>query len=446
MHQNPTPDLLPLAPPPSPLARLLRSEMFPGLLLVFAAAVSITLANLPMAAAWREVWETHLRLQLGDWILEKPVQHWINDGLMVVFFFFVGLEIKHEMLDGELQSARKAALPIAAALGGMLVPAGLYAAVAGWRGDGAAAGWGIPMATDIAFALGVLVLLGRRVPTGLKVFLASLAIVDDLGAVLVIAIFYTEQIEWQFLLAGLGILAVSYGANRCGVRKTWPYTVLGLLLWLLFLKSGVHATIAGVALAMTVPARRELDEQLFSARARQLLDGFDHAADRTPLTNPTQLRMVRELQMHATAVQAPLQRMEHGLSPLVSHLIVPLFALANAGVGFADGFDAAAPAAQGVFVGLCVGKPVGVMLACWLAVRWLGSPLPASTTWRHVHGAAWLSGIGFTMSLFVNGLAFPDRGPSFTAAKVAVLGASVVCGIVGYLLLRTTPGADRTDA
>ncbi len=423
----------------APLARLLRSAVFPGLLLVGAAAVAIVMANTPWAHAWTGLWETPLRLQLGEFALQKPVQHWINDGLMVLFFFFVGLEIKHEFLDGELRSPPPAVLPIAAALGGMIVPALLYAAVAGLHGDAAAkAGWGIPMATDIAFALGVLALLGRRVPPGLKVFLATLAIVDDLGAVLVIAIFYTESIDWRFLSAGFCILTASFAINRLGVRRTWPYVVLGLLLWLLFLKSGVHATVAGVALALTVPARRQLDEGAFSRHARQLLDGFDRAADPTPRTNAEQLEFVHELERHTEAVQAPLQRMEHALSPLVAYWIVPLFALANAGVAFDGGFDLGAPAAQGVIVGLCLGKPLGVLLACFLCIRLLRSPLPRGTTWRHLHGAAWLAGIGFTMSLFVDGLAFPDLGPAFRAAKVAILLASALAGTVGFVLLRRT--------
>jgi NhaA family Na+:H+ antiporter len=293
------------------------------------------------------------------------------------------------------------------------------------------------MATDIAFALGVLVLLGRAVPPALKVFLATLAIVDDLGAVLVIAVFYTAAIAWPFLLAAFGIVAVSWLANRLGVRRTAPYAVFGLLIWFLFLKSGVHATIAGVLLAFTVPARRQLDEREFSRRGRELLDRFDHVADPTPRTNAGQLEVVHELQGHAEAVQAPLQRMEHGLQPLVALLILPLFALANAGVEIRHGAGSVPshPAAQGVFLGLLLGKPAGVLLASWLAVRFLKSPLPEGTTWSQLHGAGWLAGIGFTMSLFVAGLAFPGDAPAFPAAKVAILAASAVAGTVGFLVL-----------
>lgn len=426
------------APASSPLTRLVRSEAFPGLLLVFAAFVAILAANLPWAAQWETIWQTELRLRLGTLEIAKPVQHWINDGLMVLFFFYIGLEIKHEVLDGQLQSLRQATLPIAAAVGGMAVPAVLYSAIVTALGDDAAlSGWGIPMATDIAFALGVLALLGRRVPAGLKVFLATLAIVDDLGAVIVIALFYTERIAWHFLVAGVVVLSCSLAANRLGVRKTWPYVVFGLLLWLLFLQSGVHATIAGVALALTIPARRRLDEREFLVRGRELLDEIDRHADPTPMTNQVQLQFVRRLQLHATDVQAPLQRMEHGLSALVAHLIVPLFALANAGVAIGSGLALTADhaAARGVFFGLVLGKPVGVLLACWLAVRLFGSPLPLGTRWPHLHGAAWLSGIGFTMALFIDGLAFHGHGEAFHAAKVAILAASALTGVIGFVVL-----------
>ncbi len=428
--------------PSSPLAELYRSEAFPGILLVACALFAIAAANSPWAEAWQQFWHLSIALTLGDATLSQSLVHWINDGLMVVFFFYIGLEIKHEVLDGQLRSLRKAALPVAGALGGMLVPAGIYAlTVAGHGAPEAAAGWGIPMATDIAFALGVLAMLGPRVPTGLKVFLASLAIADDLGAVLVIAIFYTDEIAWPFLGLGAAVLAVSYATSLAGVRKTWPFVVFGLMLWATFLQSGVHATIAGVALAFTIPARRQLDEHEFTRRGRLLLDEFERRGRPDPLTHPEQLALVEELQQHATDVQAPLQRMSHGLHPLVSHLIVPVFALANAGVDISSGLAEATrhPAAHGVFLGLLIGKPVGILLACGIATRWLGSPLPDQVTWRHLHGAAWLAGIGFTMSLFVDGLAFANAPAAFEASKIAILAASLLAGGIGFALLRSLP-------
>ncbi len=433
-------------PPISPLARLVRSEAFPGILLVASALFAIAVANSPWSEGWSHLWHADFAIRLGDAAIQKSVAHWINDGLMVLFFFFVGLEIKHEVLDGELRTFRRAALPVAAAIGGMAVPAAIYAAVVGLHGDPAAMrGWGIPMATDIAFALGVLALLGKRVPPSLKVFLASLAIADDLGAVMVIAIFYTDEIAWQYLGIGAAVLAASFTANKLGVRKTWPYVVLGLLLWALFLQSGVHATIAGVALALTIPARRKLDEVEFTARGRALLDEFDRVGDPDPLTNAQQLEVVHELQQHACAVQAPLQRMEHALHGLIAYFIVPVFALANAGVdvrvGLADAIEH--PAAHGVAAGLLLGKPLGVLVATWLAWRLLRCPLPEGTTWRHLHGVAWLAGIGFTMSLFIDSLAFAGMPAAFEASKVAILAASGVAGTIGFLVLRGAPAAKR---
>jgi Na+:H+ antiporter, NhaA family len=429
----------PLPPALSPLARLARSEAFPGVLVVSCALLAILIANSPWSEAWNHVWHTELALRVGDVTIAKSVAHWINDGLMVLFFYFVGLEIKHEVLDGQLRTFREAVLPVAAAAGGMFLPAAVFAIVVAAHGDVASArGWGIPMATDIAFALGVLALLGRRVPPSLKVFLATLAIVDDLGAVLVIAVFYTAEISWAHLGVGVLVLLVSYACNRVGVRRTWPYVVLGLALWILFLGSGVHATIAGVALALTVPARRALDEREFTRRGRLLLDEFDRVGEPDPLTNAQQLEVVQELQRHASDVQAPLQRMKHALHPLIAHLIVPLFALANAGVDLRGdlGETLVHPAAHGVFLGLVLGKPAGVLLATWAARRAFGSPLPDRTTWRHVHGVAWLAGIGFTMSLFIDSLAFASAPSAFAASKIAILAASLLAGVIGYFVLR----------
>ena len=427
--------------PSSPLADFLQSAAFPGVLLIACTIVAIAAANSPFAEQWHHLWHADFAITLGGATVSKSVSHWINDGLMVVFFFAVGLEIKHEVLDGQLRSVKRAALPVAAALGGMIVPATIYALVIrGEHAEEAAAGWGIPMATDIAFALGVLAVLGKRVPIGLKVFLASLAIADDLGAVLVIAIFYTAEISWSYLALGGGILVLSWLTNRAGVRHTWPYVVYGIALWITFLQSGVHATIAGVGLAFTIPARRRLDEKEFVVRGQHLLAEFDRVGDPDPLTNEAQMHIVQELQRHATDVQAPLQRMVHGLHPFVQHFVIPVFALANAGVALSGSSDVLHhPAAHGVFLGLLLGKPIGVMGATWLAAKLLGSALPDGVTWRHVHGAAWLAGIGFTMALFVDGLAFANAPAAFEASKVAIIAASALAGTIGFVLLRRLP-------
>ena len=421
----------------APVSAFIRTESAGGLVLMAAAAVALVVANSPWADAYHHLWETELALRIGPWETAHTLHHWINDGLMAVFFFLVGLEIKREGLVGELASLRRAALPAAAALGGMVVPAGLYALLnAGGEG---APGWGIPMATDIAFALGVLALLGPRVPVSLKVFLTALAIVDDIGAVLVIALFYTAGIAWGALAAGLGLLVLAAAANRLGVRGPLPYVVLGLATWACFLASGVHATVAGVLLAMTIPARTRIDADQFLDHARRALARFEDAGEegRSVLTNHGQQAAIHAVEEAAEAAQAPLQRIEHELHMPVAFFVIPLFALANAGVAIPR--DAAAalahPVTLGIILGLLVGKPLGITLFAWLAVRLRLAEMPAGMRWGQVHGAAWLGGIGFTMSLFVGGLAFSDP-EMVDRAKIGIFAASIAAGLVGWLLVR----------
>jgi NhaA family Na+:H+ antiporter len=359
-----------------------------------------------------------------------------------VFFFLVGLEIKREVLVGELASLRRAALPAAAALGGIVVPALLYAAL---NADGpGSAGWGIPMATDIAFALGVLALLGDRVPAGLKVFLAALAIVDDIGAVLVIALFYTGGVEWGPLALAGALLLLAVGANAAGVRRPWAYAVIGLALWGTVLASGIHATVAGVLLALAIPARTRIDEDQFLRRARQSLAEFERACGpgSTVPTNQPQQEALLRLETLCEQAQAPLQTAERKLHGVVAFGIMPLFALANAGVRLTageDGFALTDPVALGVLLGLVVGKPLGITLFSWGAVRLGAAVLPAGVTWRSLHGVAWLGGIGFTMSIFVAGLAFAEAPALLATAKLGILLATLTAGIVGALLLRRGP-------
>ncbi len=417
----------------SPLAAFLHTEAAGGIVLIACALIALLWANSPWAGTYTALWAS--KVTVGP--LSETLLHWINDGLMAVFFFVVGLEIKREVLVGELASRRQAALPVAAALGGMVVPAALYAAVN--RGGAGAGGWGIPMATDIAFALGVLALLGRRAPTGLKIFLAALAIVDDLGAVLAIALFYTAQVSWVALGAAALFLALLILANRLRIRHPLAYALLGVGLWVAFLESGVHATIAGVLLALTIPARTRVDPGEFSRRVGALLRHFDRVDEGagTILTNADQQAALAELEDLAEGVQTPLQRLEHALHPWVAFGIVPLFALANAGVALGGGPGAALtePVTLGVLLGLVVGKQVGVMAGAWLAVRGGVADLPEGVTWRHLYGAGWLAGIGFTMSLFIGALAFGE-GALLDAAKVGILTASLIAGGVGWALLR----------
>ena len=425
-----------------PFQRFFSKATAGGLVLLGCTVVALVWANSPWADAYHHLWETPVTIGSPGLGLTMSLHHWVNDGLMAVFFFLVGLEIKREVLVGELATRRKATLPVAAALGGMIVPALIYAAVN--AGGAGARGWGVPMATDIAFALGILALLGDRVPSGLRVFLAALAIADDLGAVLVIAFFYTGALDWGALGGAAAVFAVLAGLNRAGARRPLTYALLGIVLWLFVLSSGIHATIAGVLLALAVPARTRISEGEFIARAEASLAAF-RAADEpgtSVLTNPGHQAALQAMETATDAAQAPLQRIEHSLHGFVAFLVMPIFALANAGVPLAGGTGEAlrSPIAWGVVLGLALGKPLGITLASRLAVRGGAADLPTGVNWRHIHGAGWLGGIGFTMSLFVAGLAFSEPAV-LDIAKLGVLGASVLAGLIGYVLLRRVASA-----
>lgn len=387
--------------PRSPVRRLLSSDAAGGVALVLAAVVALVWANSPWQASYASSWGHELTLGVGALSVTEDLQHWVNDGLMVIFFFVVGLEIKRELVRGELRDPRAAALPAVAAVGGVLVPALLFLAFTG--GSEGAAGWGIPMATDIAFAVGVLALLGSRVPAGAKLLLLTVAIVDDIIAIGVIAIFYSDSISALWLAAAVVGLGVVLVMRRLGVEAIWPYVPVGLLVWLCTLESGVHATIAGVALALLTPAGR--------VGGRHVLD-----------------------------------TLEHRLAPVSAFLVVPLFAIANAGVVLAgDTLRAAAssPVALGIAVGLVVGKVVGVSAGIALMVRTGWGHLPEGVRARHAVGVAALAGIGFTVSLFIAELAYAD--PAFVeTAKIGIFAGSLVAGLVGALVLGVRGG--RRDA
>lgn len=438
---------------PQPLTRIsfafqsfIHNAAAGGILLLVAALTALLWSNSAWGNSYQELWATKITVGADSFGLTKSLHHWINDGLMAIFFFVVGLEIKRELLVGELASPRRAALPALAALGGAIVPALLYAALN--LGTEGISGWGVPMATDIAFALGVLALLGSRVPVALKVFLTALAIIDDLMAVLVIAFFYTSEIVWNSLgVAGLFLLAL-LAANRLHIRQPLIYLLLGIGLWVTTLQSGVHATIAGVLLAMTIPARTWMNETAFVEHGRDLLDQFEQAGEhgKSILTNGAQQSAVQALEAASARVTAPLQRIEHALHPWMIFGVMPLFALANAGVvierdlasAFGDRIT------LGVFIGLVIGKQIGVTLFAWLATRLGLATLPDDVSWRQISGAAWLAGIGFTMSLFIADLAFVDASP-LASAKIGILSASLVAGTIGYFKLRT-PKAPQTSS
>ncbi len=429
----------------APLHKFMRSAPAGGLVLLACAAIAMAWANSPWAHGYHALWETPIALGVGNFATTLTLHVVINDGLMAVFFFLVGLEIKREVLVGELASLRQAALPVTAALGGMVVPALLFLTL-NVRGPGST-GWGIPMATDIAFALGVLALLGDRVPSSLRVFLSALAIADDMGAVLVIALFYSGGVAWGALLAAAALLALSAGANVAGVRAPWAYALIGVALWVAVLLSGVHATVAGVLLALTIPSRTRIDESAFLGGAHEALTNFHDARDpvRTVLSNRAHQDALYRLEELTEQAQAPLARLEHGLHGVVTFGIMPLFALANAGVSLQGGASLiSTPVALGVLLGLVLGKPIGISIAAWLAVRSGIASRPAAASWRLIHGVAWLGGIGFTMSLFIAGLAFGSASPMLTAAKLGTFLASMLAGAVGWLLLRSAPTREQT--
>ncbi|MBL8210824.1 MAG: Na+/H+ antiporter NhaA [Bryobacterales bacterium] len=427
---------------PRPIVRILRpfqlfleNDTSIGILLLAATVLALVFANSPLAPLYNSFWHMPVSLTVGPWSITHELHFWVNDLLMAIFFFVVGLEIKREVLVGELASPRQAALPIVAALGGVIVPASIYAMLN--MGGVGAAGWGVPMATDIAFALGAMALLGSRVPVTLKVFLTALAIVDDIAAVLVIAVFYTSQIHWAALGYAAMVMAALLAANWLGVRHPLPFGLLGILLWFAVLNSGVHATIAGVLLAMTIPSRTVINPDQFLADARSCIDLFEQSCHRgqSLMADEAKQSAVHALENACEEVQPPLHRMEHSLHPWVMFVIMPIFALANAGVVLdANSLRFSNPVVLGVVLGLMLGKPIGITLASWLAVRSGLASLPAGVSWAQIHGAGWLGGIGFTMSLFVASLAFQDEG-LLTLAKLGILAGSTMAGVVGAALL-----------
>lgn len=412
----------------------LHQETAGAIVLLLATVAAIAVANSPWSAAFQSVLHTKVGLVSGERGFSQSVQHWVDDALMALFFFVVGLEIKRELIVGELSTLRGALLPIVAALGGMLAPAGIYLALnAGGHGQ---AGWGVPMATDIAFALGVLALLGPRVPAGLKVFLAALAIADDIGAIVVIAFFYTAQVSWGWLALALVPLAGLAAMNRRHVEEPLAYLAVGTALWFTVLSSGIHATIAGVVAAFLVPAAARVRPLEFTGLCRCQLERIEaiEVPGAHTLEDDRQQQIALEIREAALHSVAPLQRLQWSLHPFASFVVLPAFAFANAGIPL-PGAGLGSRVAIGIVLGLVVGKLAGVTLATWLAVRTGLADLPAGVGWRHVVGAAALAGIGFTMSMFVANLAF-DTAVEAAQAKSAIFAASIAAGVLGYLALR----------
>lgn len=433
----------------SPFEEFIHKQTTSGRLLMACAVIALILANSPLSDAYAHLLHTPLGLHLGNWELSKTLHHWINDGLMALFFFIVGLEIKRELLVGELADPRQAILPIVAAIGGMVVPALLYFLI---NPQGAAAsGWGIPMATDIAFAVGVLALLGNRIPKSLLTFLVALAIVDDLGGVLVIALFYTEKIALLPLaMAGL-LLGLLVLANVVGIRRPLAYFILGALLWLAMLESGIHATLAGVLTALAIPARSKYDPALFSQHVRQLMNAYDehHQPGTSIMRNERLHSILQTLENGVQMVETPLQRLEHGLHLPVALLIIPIFALANAAIPLPlDSLvqTLSHPVTLGVATGLVGGKVLGIVGLSWLAIRLGWAKLPPHSSMSQLLGVGLIGGIGFTMSIFIAELAFAGQPQLLLMAKTGVLFASLCAGVLGLVwLILVTPKTDAAN-
>jgi len=407
-------------------------EASSGLVLLLAAVAAMVWANSPWSATYEEVWNTTVRLDLDAVVFSDTLRHWVNDGLMALFFFLVGLEIKRELVHGELSSPKRAALPALAALGGMVAPAAIYLAFN--AGSDGADGWGVPMATDIAFALGVLSLLNNRVPFSLKVFLLGLAVTDDVGSMVVLAVFYTTSIDLQAVGAAAVVLFVLIVLQRKGLQNNDLLTLLGIVFWAAVYKSGIHGTLAGVALGLLTPARPAFPAAEFRPAADDLLRRYDEA------DVDQQQGLLSQIEELAHGTEAPVDRIERNLHPWVSFGVVPLFALANAGVSLSgDALSAvvSSPVGLGIVMGRLLGKPIGIVGFSWLAVRLGLCTLPTGATWRHVAGIGILGGIGFTVSLLIAELAF-EPGSVIEEAKLAILIACVVAGALAYAVLRFT--------
>lgn len=422
----------------NPIHKFIHQEFTGGIILFISVVIAIVWANSAWHESYHHLWEKSLAVSFSGVGLDQPLHIWINDGLMALFFFVIGLELKREFLAGELSTLKKASLPMVAALGGMLVPAFIYFLFNNNRAS--AGGWGIPMATDIAFALALLSLAGKSIPSSVKVFLSALAVADDLGAVIVIALFYTAKIAFLPLFIGFGLLLLLTLGNGLGIRSTLFYLLIGICVWLCFLSSGVHATIAGVLVAFTIPARTKIDEQEYVSSLSAYMEQFKSAIPlRGSLTTAEQHHTIEQIKQLSLDAETPLQKIEYALHPWVAFVIMPLFALANAGMVINGDFFSTLlnPVSLGVAIGLLLGKFVGVFSFTWLMVKLNIADLPQSASWKHITGVAILAGVGFTMSLFITGLAFSDP-QMVDESKYGILTASVVAGTLGILVLKRT--------
>ncbi|MEA1879459.1 MAG: Na+/H+ antiporter NhaA [Campylobacterota bacterium] len=422
----------------TPFEHFLHAQTTTGFVLMFMTILALILANSPLAETYAHFFHTKIDFNVGTWELSHSIHHWINDGLMAIFFFIIGLEIKREVMVGELSNLKVAILPILAAIGGMVFPALIYIYIN--AGTDSAVGWGIPMATDIAFAISALVLLGKRVPPALVTFLVALAIVDDLGAVLVIALFYTEQIHTLPLMLAGAMFLIMLVFNRFGIHMILPYFIVGLLMWFFMLESGVHATIAGVIAALAIPSKPKRAPGSFRADAKELLDEYDsYPIDEKDGMNERQKAILIKLEDNINDIGTPAARLENDLHLPVALIVIPLFALANAGIAIdfsSIGTTIMTPVSMGIIAGLILGKVLGIFGVAWLAIKLKMASLPKGSSMSQIFGVAFLGGIGFTMSIFVADLAFMGNAELIFQAKVGILAASLFAGLFGYAWLR----------
>ena len=419
----------------TPFQKFVKVESLSGVLLFGATIIALIIANSSLAPAYESIWQYEFGIQSPDFKLVKPLILWINDGLMAVFFFLIGLEIKREVMIGELNSLRKASFPFFAALGGMAIPITLYIIM---NEDPATShGWGIPAATDIAFSLAILQLLGSRVPISLKVFLAAFAIVDDIGAVLLIALFYSTGIKWLLLLIALGIILILILLSIRGIYNKYLYFAAGAVVWLLFLKAGFHPTVAGVLLAFTIPLRKKIDVKTYAVNLCDIVDEFKDAGDgKSPVLSKEQVDYIDDLEDWTSKVQSPLQHLEHSLHNWVAYLIIPVFAFANAGVNLTTGTDIDYRLILIIVLSLFAGKSIGITLFTWLGRKFKLTVIPGNIKGSQLVGIAFLAGVGFTMSIFISNLAFVDNPSVVNSAKIGIIAGSLISGLTGYLILR----------
>lgn len=419
----------------SPIQKFIQAESFSGILLFFAMIIALVLSNSPIREYFGGIWEYEIGIKSDNFELVKPLILWINDGLMAIFFFLIGLEIKREILIGELNSLKKASLPIFAAIGGMIVPLSMFLILNG--NAETKDGWAISMATDIAFTLAIIKLLGKRVPLSLKIFLTAFAIIDDLGAVLVIAVFYTGNISWDLLLYAGILLAVLYSLTFFRIHSKMILLFFGIIIWVLFLKSGIHPTIAGIMVAFAVPIRQRVDEFKYAEKLKEITDRLTRSINTNPLPllTKSQIEEIDHLEEWTHKVQSPLQQLEHRLHNWVAFLIMPVFALSNAGISLSSNMQLDTPLAINIAISLFVGKAVGVSLFSFIGIKLKMATLPKHVTLPQIIGVAVLSGVGFTMSLFIGGLAFGTNEVFMNSAKIGILVGSFLSGIVGYLIL-----------